>query len=239
MIDHHPERADSTAAEFVDIRPSYGACCSILVEYLRAAELEPDGRLATALFYGIQSETMDLGREVSQADIEASAYLYPRSDPRAVSRIRHAKAPRSLFRSLHDALERGWSAGAVICVPLGRMDYPDLVAQLADWFLGIDGVEWVIAAGRHHDSLLLSVRTDDPAAHAGQLVQEVVADRGSAGGHGEMAGGRIDVRQLTAEDYEALVHELFVDVCERLGVGSETRRSLIDGEIETPEATSE
>ena len=234
VIDHHPERAESVAAEFADVRPEYGACCSILVEYLRAAKLEPDRRLATALFYGIQSETMDLGREVSEADVGASVYLYPRSDPQAISRIRHARVPRGLFKSIHDGLEHAWSAGGVVCVPLGRMDYPDLVAQLADWFLSVEGVDWVIAAGRHHDSLLLSLRSYDPDAHAGELVQDVVGDRGSAGGHGEMAGARIDVRHLSEEEYEDLVRSLFDDFCDRLGVGGEPRRSLIDGDEPAP-----
>ncbi len=238
VIDHHPERAETAAAGFSDIRPEYGACCSILVEYLRAAKLELDRRLATAMFYGIQSETMDLGREVSDADVDASVYLYPLSDPQAISRIRHARAPRSLFKSIHDGLEHAWSAGGVVCVPLGRMDYPDLVAQLADWFLSVEGVEWVIAAGRHHDSLLLSLRTYDPDAHAGELVQEVVGDRGSAGGHGEMAGARIDVRNMSEEEYEDLVSSLFADFCDRLGVGDEPRESLIDSHKADPPETS-
>jgi len=229
VIDHHPERTETVAAEFSDIRPEYGACCSMLVEYLRAAGLEPDRRLATAMFYGIQSETMDLGREVSDSDVGASIYLYPRSDQQAISRIRHARVPRSLFRSIHDGLESAWSAGGVVCVPLGRMDYPDLVAQLADWFLSVEGVDWVIAAGRHHDNLHLSLRTYDADGHAGELVQEVVGDRGSAGGHGEMAGARIDIRRLSETETDDLVAGLFDDFCDRLGVRDATRRSLIDG----------
>jgi nanoRNase/pAp phosphatase (c-di-AMP/oligoRNAs hydrolase) len=218
VVDHHPPRPESAAAPYHDVRPAYGACASMVVEYLRTAKLEPEHRLATALFYGIQSETMDLGREVSQADVDASIYLYPRSDPGAISRIRHARVPRGLFRSIHEGLERAWSRGGVVCVPAGRLDYPDLFAQLADFFLRVQGVEWVIAAGRHADSLLLSLRTLDPHAHAGEVVLEVVGDRGSAGGHGEMAGARIDLRGLKETEIEHLLQELFDDFCERLGV---------------------
>ncbi len=235
VVDHHPVRSETRAVSFSDVRPEYGACASMVVEYLRAARLETDRRLATALFYGIQSETMDLGREVSEADIDASLFLYPRSDPAAISRIRHARVPRGLYRSIHEGLERAWSRGGIVCVPAGRLDYPDLVAQLADLFMRVDGVEWVIAAGRHQDSLLLSLRTYDPTAHAGALVLSVVGERGSAGGHGEMAGARIDVRNLSEAEYETLVGELFEHFCEALGVSDLEACPLI--EVETSAAS--
>ncbi|MGW8283333.1 MAG: DHH family phosphoesterase, partial [Gemmatimonadota bacterium] len=196
VIDHHPLRPESSVAAYSDVRPDYGACASIIVEFLRAVKLEPDRRLATALFYGIQSETMDLGREASKAEIDASLFLYPRSDPGAISRIRHARVPLAVYRSVHTGLGQAWSRGGVICVPAGRLEYPDIVAQLADLFMRVDDIDWVIAGGRYLDGLYISVRAFNPDAHAGNLVREVVGDRGSAGGHGEMAGARVDVGQL-------------------------------------------
>ncbi len=199
----------------------------MIVEFLRAAKLEPGAQLATALFYGIQSETMDLGREASKAEIDASLFLYPRSDPASISRIRHARVPRAVYRSIHTGLEQAWSRGGVVCVPAGRLEYPDIVAQLADLFMRVDDVEWVIAAGRYRDGLYLSLRTFDPGAHAGDLVQRVVGDRGSAGGHGEMAGALIDVARLSSEEYDGLLRSLFDDFCILLGVGDEPRIPLV------------
>jgi nanoRNase/pAp phosphatase (c-di-AMP/oligoRNAs hydrolase) len=117
VIDHHPVRAESSAAAYSDVRPEYGACASMIVEFLRALKLEPDRQLATALFYAIQTETMDLGREASKAEIDASLFLYPRSDPASISRIRHARVPRAVYRSVHTGLENAWSRGGVVCVP--------------------------------------------------------------------------------------------------------------------------
>ena len=227
VIDHHPERAESSAAAYSDVRPEYGACASMIVEFLRALKLEPDRQLATALFYAIQTETMDLGREASKAEIDASLFLYPRSDPASISRIRHARVPRAVYRSVHTGLENAWSRGGVVCVPAGRLDYPDIVAELADLFMRVDGVEWVIAAGRYQDGLYISLRTLDPAAHAGDLVQAVVGHRGSAGGHGEMAGARIDVGRLPTDEYEELLESLFEEFCNQLGVSDQPRVPLI------------
>ncbi|MEJ2481731.1 MAG: DHH family phosphoesterase [Gemmatimonadota bacterium] len=236
VIDHHPVRPESSAAPYSDVRPEYGACSSMIVEFLRASKLEPDRPLATALFYAIQSETMDLGREASQAELDASLFLYPRSDPAALSRIRHARVPRAVYRSIHAGLEKAWSRGGVVCVPAGKLDYPDIVAQLADLFLRVDDVDWVIAAGRYRDGLYLSLRTLIPDAHAGDLVRRVVGGRGSAGGHGEMAGARLDVSRLSTDEYDDLMTSLLDEFCTELGVDDEPRVPLVPPETEAPEA---
>ena len=227
VLDHHPRREGSDTAAFTDIRSDYGASTSMVVEYLRAARLEPDRKLATAMFYAIQSETMDLGREASEGDVAASIFLYPRTDPAAISRIRHARVPRGVYRSFHEGLERAWSQGDVVFVPLGTLEYPDLVAQLADLFLRVHGVDWVIAAGLYKESLLISVRAHRPDAHAGDLVQGVVGGRGSAGGHGEMAGARIALGGATDVAPDRLIEDLFDEFAVVLRVSDMPRESLI------------
>ncbi len=217
VLDHHPPRPDTVAAQFADIRPEFGAGASMLVEYLRAAGIEPERPLATGLFYAIQSETQDLGREASSADVEASTYLYPRSDPAAISRIRHARVPASYFRTLHEALGVARLHGRVIAVPVGTLPYPDLVAEVADLLLQMHGIDWTIVAGRYRDRLLVSVRAHDPNAHAGMLVREAIGDRGSAGGHGTFAGGQVDVRGLREEDVAALRDGVLDDLLAAVG----------------------
>lgn len=230
VIDHHPVRPETAATTYSDVRPDYGASCSILVEYLRAAGLEPERPLATALFYGIQSETMDLGREVSAADVEASLYLYPRSDPASISRIRHARVPATYLQSVHAALERARRFGGLMWVPVGRLDYPDLGAELADMFMRVEGVDWVIACGRYHDDLLFSVRTYEPGAHAGDLVRRVIGERGSAGGHGMLAGAQIPLRALSDGEVDDLLASLLDDFRTQLGAGvsGEEGRAIIE-----------
>lgn len=236
VLDHHPPRPDSNPAAFVDIRPTYGASASMIVEYIRAARIEPDRKLATALFYGIQSETMDLGREASDADVAASIFLYPRTDPAAISRIRHARVPRGVYRSIHEGLEGAWSRGNVVFVPLGTLEYPDLVAQLADLFLRVHGVDWVIAVGSYQESLLISARAYRPDAHAGDLVQAVVGDRGSAGGHGEMAGARIGLAGTEDADTARLIEDLFAEFAVALDVMDFPAESLISVPADPGEA---
>ncbi|HEB89070.1 MAG TPA: hypothetical protein ENI85_05825, partial [Deltaproteobacteria bacterium] len=70
VVDHHPERTGYHAT-IQDIRTNYGATSSIFTEYLRATKTEINPRLATALLYGIKSDTQYLGRETSERDMLA------------------------------------------------------------------------------------------------------------------------------------------------------------------------
>lgn len=227
VVDHHPPRPETVTATFSDIRTDFGASCSMLLEYLRAADLEPGRRLATGMFYAIQSETMDLGREASRADVEASTYLYPLSDPEAIASIRHARVPASYFRSLHEALDVARRYGTVLTACLTRLEYPDMVAEIADLFMQMVGIDWTIAIGRYRDQLLISIRTYDTLAHAGSLIRGAIGERGSAGGHGMFAGGRVPVRGLSDAAIEELADEILTDLLKALGVEDEAARPLI------------
>src|SRR5207344_3648453 len=59
VVDHHPKRTNFKA-RFADLRTGYGATSTIFTEYLRAAAIEPTQRLATALLYGIKTDTLFL-----------------------------------------------------------------------------------------------------------------------------------------------------------------------------------
>lgn len=65
------------------------------------------------------------------------------------------------------------------------MQYPDLTADMADLLLRVQDCRWAICLGVYKDTLFLSVRTRNKRG-AGQLVQAVVGDRGTAGGHGSI-----------------------------------------------------
>ncbi|MFV1987906.1 MAG: bifunctional oligoribonuclease/PAP phosphatase NrnA [Gemmatimonadota bacterium] len=226
VVDHHPARSD-TAIQFTDVRPELGACASMMVQYLRAADIEPDPWLASALFYAIQAETADLSREATEEDVEASTYLYGRADPEVMSRIRHARVPASYFRALHEALAAARQYDRVVVAPLEALPYPDMVAEIADLMLQMKGIDWTVALGRYRDRLLVSVRAAAPDAHAGSLVREAFGDRGSAGGHGTFAGGQIDLRGKSEEEIASVRDDVLTDLLVGLGVDREAEVPLV------------
>src|SRR3954465_12814347 len=85
VIDHHPARSSSLMAGFHDVGGPAGATSTMVCRYLRAARLLPGAQLATALFYGIKSDTRDLGREYDPADVDAYNWLLPFIDKPSLS----------------------------------------------------------------------------------------------------------------------------------------------------------
>jgi nanoRNase/pAp phosphatase (c-di-AMP/oligoRNAs hydrolase) len=193
VIDHHPAYAEYPGVGFLDLRDQYGATSTILTEYLRESKLEIDGKIATALFYGIAAETQDLGREATPADIEASHFLYPYTNKRRLSKIENARVPREYFRVFREAIDHATlHDGRIVVSLLGELQYPDMVAEVADFLLRLDGVEWSAAIGAFNGSLHCSLRTTDREANAGDILQRVLGAK-SAGGHDQIAGGRVPV----------------------------------------------
>ncbi len=228
VIDHHPIRKQTKRAKFWDVRTDCGSSCTIMTQYLEAAGVPLKGRVATALFYGIQSETQDLGREAGDADLQASLKLYPGADRELISRIRYPDLPRAYFRSLHRSLERSRTRGPVLVSYVGKLDYPDLVAELADFYLRFEAAKWSFCIGIFEDSILISIRTSLRDAAAGQLLRRVVGKDGTAGGHGMMAGARVPIGHLSAEDQRLRSEELVNRFIKELGMEDETGGALLD-----------
>ncbi len=205
VIDHHPRRAETEGAAYADVRTEIGATSTILSGYLRTAGLEPPMPVATALFYGIKTDTMGLSRGASPADVAAYLYLQPRIDVHALAKIENAQVPASYFRSFDAALQaaRVYSSSlaksSIVMAYLGPVDYPGLAPEMADFLLRLDRSQWVICMGTYRGRLLLSVRTRSQHRRAEELVVSVVGNEGTAGGHGSMAAGQIPLADRVPE----------------------------------------
>ena len=218
VIDHHPPRETTAAADFADIRPEVGATSTMLAEYLKVAGVELPAAIATALFYGIKADTMGLIRDTSPADANAFCYLQSQVDMEALSRIEYAQVPADYFNSFNTTLQAARVYDSVVVAFLGSLAYPDLGAEMADILLRLKGIRWVVCIGTFEDLLIMSVRTRNRGG-AGQLVQDIVGDGGTAGGHGAMAGGQIP---LGEQDPESLATQLSQRVLQCLKVPPET-----------------
>lgn len=225
VVDHHSDiQSDPAGVSFVDIRSSCGATSTMLTNYLKAAGLPPDRKVATALFYGIKSDTMGLARSAGNADIEAYLYLLPLADSKILAEIQQAQVPLAYFRAFERALERTFIYEDVVISSLGEMDWPDLAAEMADFLLRCEGARWIICMGVFEDRVVISVRTNDLEGNAGLIVQEVVTGLGTGGGHGMMAGGRVPLDSQSPRD---VVRELRRRFLRQLGRDESKGEKLI------------
>jgi len=191
VIDHHPIRPETRSARFTDIRSRYGATSTILYEYLKAAKIEIPTPVATAMVYGIRSDTQDLGRESTKADLEAFLDLYPDANARALGRIVQAPLPRSYFSKLRIALDQATIYGNRIVSYLGHLDSPEMVAEAADLLLRAEEIDWAMCLAVIDGWLHLSLRTTDRERNAGHIARNLGGRRGFGGGHQALAAAQI------------------------------------------------
>ncbi len=218
VFDHHPIRDETRAVRFADVRPDFGATSTILTEYCQTVGVELPSHIATALFYGIKTDTMGLGRGANNADVAAYFYLQSRIDVQELVNIERAQVPPEYFRGLVSALRSARVyEDRLIVSTIEEMGRPDLPAEMADLLLRLKGVNWVICMGVFEDQVMVSIRTNDEGG-AGDLVQDIVGDLGSAGGHDVMAGGQI---ALDGRNPNVVFHRLERRALEHLAVGPE------------------
>lgn len=196
VIDHHPMIAPTRQVPFADIRTGYGATASILTEYLFHFGLDIDQNLATALLYGIKSETQDLGREAEKVDMESYTKLFPIANKRLLAKIINSRVPVSYFRWLQDAIQNAQLVGNTIVTRVGSVGNPDMIPEIADLMLRADGIAWVLCIGHYREGIYLSIRTTNTRKDAGKMMKIMMREKGSGGGHGLMAGGKIPAPDL-------------------------------------------
>jgi nanoRNase/pAp phosphatase (c-di-AMP/oligoRNAs hydrolase) len=210
VFDHHAGDPPQ-GIPHCDVRPDYGAVTTMMVEYLAAAGVEMPAKLATAVCYGISTETQDLGREASGADIAAFVTAFPFSDQPLLGRLRHPRRSISFFADLQQAIRAAQVAGSTLICHLDSLYTPDAAAEMADMLISAEGIEWVMCTGVFGGLLVVSVRTTDRQAEAGELLRDVVGERSRAGGHGMAAGGSLEIDDADPSALRAGLAERFLE----------------------------
>jgi nanoRNase/pAp phosphatase (c-di-AMP/oligoRNAs hydrolase) len=217
VIDHHA-KLPATRAQFLDIEPEAGSTATILTEYLRSAAVETPPPLATALYYGIVSETQHLGREVTRRDIEAATFLFPLVKHQLISRIEHPRHGREFFQQLHHALEQAFSYKSFVGARLHQINHPGFVAQFADLLLSLRRSTWCLVSGRYRDTIFLSLRTTRSNTRAGRILRKAVEGKGSAGGHDMIAGAQIPLKGMAPDQRDTIEETVFKNLMKEIGL---------------------
>jgi len=190
VIDHHPRLPDTTA-RLVDIRPEYGANSSIMTEYLRAARIKPSLKLATALYYGITSDTANFERPAVEADVRAFHYLFKYTRRPLVRSLEFAEFNISMLKYFQQAFSRYRIRHHRLYAFLGPVSTPDILVILADFFLRAREISWTIIGGIYEDKLVVIFRNDGIRKNAGALARKAFGKLGSAGGHASSARAEV------------------------------------------------
>ena len=199
VIDHH--RVSTKLPKLSEVQSNLGACATLLWRLLKEEnyDVDNDRELATALYYGLYTDTNSFTEIVHPLDKDL------RDD---------AKFDASLmtkYRNMNLSLEELGVAGSALLssdyldeyraaiVKAGACD-PNVLGIISDLVLEVDAVDICVVFNEQPDGIKLSVRSCIREVKASELVEELCRGIGSGGGHFFKAGGLIQM-ELMKEEY--------------------------------------
>lgn len=197
VFDHHipPKDAEGPRIRHRDVRVELGSTSSLIYEYLRDGRVEIDKATATALFCGVRYDTGDLSHNVRPLDEEAYLELFRRADRELLARVQRPRLPQAYYKELQSSLRMARRYGPAVLALLGRVQNPESVAEMADFFLRMEGCRWAFVGGAYEGQYYVSLRTQPGCQDAYTLLSRLLDDEGSFGGHGRVAGGRVELEE--------------------------------------------
>ena len=194
-IDHHPTFVPIEYA-YQDIRLT-GACATLIAEYYALSGTEPDRETATALLYGLKMDTLQFTRGVTELDIKMFQFLFPRCDREKLADLERNNMEFADLKAYGAAIEsiELYDKVGFSYIPFSCPDA--LIAILSDFILALIEVEVAVVACFREDGVKLSVRSEIPDVHAGNLLHAALSSIGNGGGHAAMGGGFIGKERLS------------------------------------------
>ena len=144
------------------------------------------------------------------ADLSAFNFLYPLANKAMIARIERPALPREDLEAMGRALSRLQVDNGVAVIHLGEINREDVIPQLAEFCLQIEGVDWSVVSGLVKDRVVISVRNVGYVKSAGEIMKRLYDDIGSAGGHRAMAKAVVPLdrfKQRFGEVSEKVIRE--------------------------------
>jgi nanoRNase/pAp phosphatase (c-di-AMP/oligoRNAs hydrolase) len=211
VMDHHAGSDepvdDRLVPRFSWVDSGFGATSTMVYQLLKAFGVKPNRRSATALFCGVRYDTHDLAHEVTPFDTEAYFDLHPLADRKLLVQIDNPPLPRAYFAQMAQAIDSCELYGFALLTLMGEVNSPETVAEVADWFVRLDGQQWSLAGGACDGRYQVSLRTDLLGADAYPALRYILGGEGACGGHGRMAGGQVPLTDTNLADVIARIRE--------------------------------
>lgn len=218
-IDHHPTYVP-IEYRYQDIRIT-GSCATLIAEYYALSEQEPDSDVATALLYGLKMDTLQFTRGVTELDIKMLQFLFPRCDQKKLADLERNNMEFADLKAYGAAIEsiELYDKIGFSCIPFSCSN--SLIGILSDFILALIEVEVAVVFSFREDGIKLSVRSEDPDIHAGDLLYSALKGIGDGGGHASMGGGLIPIDRLPelGRYPKDAIRNLFLDVLKDMKSG--------------------
>lgn len=203
VIDHHRVSGELPAMNRV---MSYmGSCATIVWDMLREEGVEINRNLATALYYGLYTDTGEF-TEITHSldrDLRDEADF----DNTIVAKFRNANMSlEELDIAATALLGRDYiEEYRLAIVKAGACD-PNVLGIISDFVLEVDAIDICMVFSVIKNGVKLSFRSCIKEVSASEMAQEVCRDIGSGGGHYYKAGGFIPM-DLLIDSYNVYCKE--------------------------------
>lgn len=195
IVDHHrPSRV--IEAPFVDIRVDVGSTCAIYAEYFERglapldATQRADTRVATAMMFGIQTDTDDFAL-ASPSDFLAAAYLKRFADVATLNRVGRRMISAEAMSAVGVGLVNLEVVRDFALAGVGRVSAinRDAIPIAADFIMRREDIDTVLVYGIVESRIDGSFRTNSPSIDPAAFLESVFGRDASGRPYG---GGRAD-----------------------------------------------
>ena len=229
VIDHHETGGDLDGVLFQDIRTHMGATSTMVTGYLMEQRVLLTPALATALALRDRVGDHRLPPRGEHARRRGAGLALPRADKDLLARIRNPKLPQSHFATFQHALANAFLYRDLIVSWCGEVSQPDIIAEIADFFIRFDQVNWALAVGLFEGGLKLSLRAAALGGRAGEILRDVVDGLGNAGGHDKRAGGVIALSGMAPAVVDPVLKTVRHRLLEQLQIDEHQGHRLLNG----------
>ena len=202
FIDHHINNYDPARDYFYrDVR-KIGATSSIIASMFNEFGIPLGALPATALAVGLFTDTFNLIRGVSEEDLQAYAFLFPRMDAELMKLSVINKLTIDDLEFYKRAIDSLVVLDNMAVVTVAGISDRNLLGIMADFFLSLMEITANLMINITEEGTHLSCRSLDSSFNAARLVRSLTEGRGSGGGHSYMAGGfipgQVDIKEIHA-----------------------------------------
>lgn len=195
VIDHH--QVSGTLPALSEVRSNLGACSTVVRELLRleGMDINGDKGLATALYYGLLTDTNNF-TEISHPldkDLRDDAVF----DRSLIVRLRNANLSlRELEIAGAALMNYHYHEDYHFAVAMAEPCDPNILGMISDLMLEVDTVDTCLVYSVLPFGVKISVRSCVKEVKASELAEFITEGIGSGGGHLEKAGGFIQMELL-------------------------------------------
>jgi len=198
VIDHHTSE-ERPAGDVILVRSEFAATSSLVASVLMNSGIEMNSNVATALAFGIRTDTLGFTRSFNAVDLRALSWLGAWIDWDLMRTFQSPPRSQEVLSIFREALSNATLENGLMLAPISNMVDRDALSQVADFLLPTEDVDIVVSYGVRMSKVILSARSSKDSLHIGKILSRHFA-KGSAGGHRSLAGGQIPFEELDCDN---------------------------------------